>query len=221
MNEENSPAERSEGMQLTCGIDWSETRHDVALVDENAKVVARKKIDTGAAGFGELLALIAEHGGSPDNTPIAVETDKNLIVVALVDAGFTVNPRAVARYRERHGQSGRKSDPGDAAVLAHILRTDRTMHRPLPAASERGQTVKARSSASGGDLGLASERLPSAFGVAGVLSSSAASLSESATSHRDDNTRCCTNSSRGRGAYRATGDRPAETEWAGPSPGTG
>ncbi|MFI2478820.1 IS110 family transposase [Nocardia xishanensis] len=133
-------------MQLTCGIDWSENRHDVALVDENAKVLARKKIDTGVAGFSELLALIAEHSGSPDRTPIAVETDKNLIVVALAAAGFTVypiNPRAVARYRERHGQSGGKSDPGDAAVLAHILRTDRSLHRPLPVVSERGQAVKA------------------------------------------------------------------------------
>ncbi|MGV9668578.1 hypothetical protein [Nocardia niigatensis] len=58
-------------MQLTCGIDWSETRHDVALVDETAKVLARRKIDTGVVGFGELLTLIAEHGGSPEQTPIA------------------------------------------------------------------------------------------------------------------------------------------------------
>lgn len=70
----------------------------------------------------------------------------NLLVVALADAGFTVypiNPRAVARYRERHGQAGGKSDPGDAAVLAHILRTDRHMHRRLPDVSEHGRAVKA------------------------------------------------------------------------------
>jgi len=57
--------------------------------------------------------------------PVAIETDKNLIVVALQAAGLTVfpiNPRAVARYRERHGQSGKKSDPGDAALLADVLR---------------------------------------------------------------------------------------------------
>ena len=90
--------------------------------------------------------MIAEHGGSPEDTPIAIETDKNLLVVALAEAGFTVypiNPRAVARYRERHGQAGGKSDPGDAAVLADILRTDRHLHRPLPAISEQGRAVKA------------------------------------------------------------------------------
>src|SRR6185312_17286385 len=48
-----------------------------------------------------------------------------------------------ARYRERYGQAGGKSDPGDAAVLAHILRTDRHLHRPLPAVSEEGRAVKA------------------------------------------------------------------------------
>ena len=31
-----------------------------------------------------------------------------------------INPRAVARYRERYGQAGGKSDPGDAVVLADI-----------------------------------------------------------------------------------------------------
>lgn len=48
----------------------------------------------------------------------------------------------MARSRERHGQAGSKSDPGDAAVLAHILRTDRHLHRALPAISEGGRAVK-------------------------------------------------------------------------------
>jgi len=132
-------------LTITCGIDWAETHHDVALIDEHGVVLARSRIDTGAAGFSVLLALIAEHGGGVDDTPIAVETDKNLIVVALVEAGFVVypiNPRAVARYRERYGQAGGKSDPGDAAVLAHILRTDRDMHRRLPANTSRASAVK-------------------------------------------------------------------------------
>jgi hypothetical protein len=97
-------------MQLTCGVDWAEAHHDVALVDVDGAVVARSRIDTGASGFNDLLALIAEHGGSVEHTPIALETDKNLLVVALAEAGFTVypiNPRAVARYRETL-RSGRR-----------------------------------------------------------------------------------------------------------------
>lgn len=133
-------------MTFTCGIDWAERHHDVALVDSDGATIAKKRIDTGVAGLADLLALIAEHGGDPDTVPVAIETDKNLIVVALTAAGFTVypiNPRAVARYRERHGQAGGKSDPGDAIVLAHILRTDREHHRPLPVSSDSALAIKA------------------------------------------------------------------------------
>jgi len=133
-------------MTLTCGVDWAEAHHDIALVDDDGALVASARIDSGAAGFNAMLTLIAEHGGSAEDTPIAIETDKNLLVVAAAEAGFTVypiNPRAVARYRERYGQAGRKSDAGDAVVLAHILRTDRQMHRPLPALSEHARAIKA------------------------------------------------------------------------------
>lgn len=131
---------------ITCGIDWAEAHHDVALVDENGKVVARKRVPADLPGFTALLELIAEHGGCPEQTPVAIETDKNLFVVALATAGFTVypiNPKALARYRERHGQAGAKSDPADAETLANVLRTDRHVHRPLPAISDQGLAVKA------------------------------------------------------------------------------
>lgn len=49
----------------------------------------------------------------------------------------------MARYRERHGQAGGKSDPGDAAILANILRTDKAMHRPMPTTTEHARAVKA------------------------------------------------------------------------------
>ncbi len=55
---------------------------------------------------------------------------------------YAINPRAVARYRERYAQAGGKSDPGDAVVLADILRTDQHLHRALPAVSELGAAVK-------------------------------------------------------------------------------
>jgi transposase len=131
---------------LTCGIDWAEAHHDVALVDDDGKVLVKKRVTADLPGFTALLELIAEHGGDPDSTPVAIETDKNLFVTALAAAGFMVypiNPKALARYRERHGQAGAKSDPTDATALANVLRTDRHLHRPLPAISEQGLAVKA------------------------------------------------------------------------------
>jgi transposase len=133
-------------MPVTCGIDWAEAHHDVALVDEAGMVVGRRRISPDIAGFTELVELMAAQGGGPGDTPVAIETDKNLLVVALVAAGFTVypiNPRALARYRERHGQSGKKSDHGDAVMLANVLRTDLHVHRPLPANTEQALAIKA------------------------------------------------------------------------------
>ena len=48
---------------------------------------------------------------------------------------------AVARYRDRHSVAGKKSDHGDAVVLANVLRTDMHAHRPLPADTELAQAI--------------------------------------------------------------------------------
>jgi hypothetical protein len=47
-----------------------------------------------------------------------------------------------ARYRERHGVSGAKSDPGDAHVLAELVRLDRDHHRPVAGDSAIAEHVK-------------------------------------------------------------------------------
>ena len=167
----------------TCGIDWSEDQHDVAIVDDQARVVARTRIPDNVAGFSQLVELLAEHGeGGSASIEIAIETDKGLLVAALVGAGLTVfaiNPRAVARYRERHGQAGGKSDHADAVVLANILRTDRHVHRPLRADTELAQAIKATARQHpGSDLGSATGGQPAAVAVARLLSPGAGCLPE-------------------------------------------
>lgn len=106
----------------------------MALRDEDGKVFAIRRIGRGATGFAKVPALIAAHGGGPNLTPSPIGTDKNLLVVALTRAGFTlcpINPRADARYRDRFHQSGRKPDANNAAMLGDILRTDRQQHRAM------------------------------------------------------------------------------------------
>jgi len=132
-------------LEIFCGIDWSESHHDVALVDQAGTVVARRRISDDLTGFTDLTALLAEHVGAEFvSVDVAIETDRGLLVAALKAAGhrvFAINPKAVDRYRDRHSVSGAKSDPGDALVLAHLLRTDRDQHRPLAADSVLGQAV--------------------------------------------------------------------------------
>src|SRR5215470_12415231 len=132
-------------MDVFCGIDWAEGHHDIALVDRDGQLLARRRISDDAAGLTALLDLLAGHGDTPgDPVPVAVETPRGLLVACLRATGrqvYPVNPLAVARYRDRHSVSGAKSDPGDAAVLAHVLRTDAALHRPLPADSELAQAI--------------------------------------------------------------------------------
>ena len=127
-------------MTMSCGIDWSEDHHDVAVVDAASHLVAKRRIGDDAAGFAQLLELLAEAGDCPETPiPVAIETARGLLVACLRATGrpvYAINPMAVARYRQRHAVSGKKSDHADALVLANIGRTDRAAHRPLPADSE-------------------------------------------------------------------------------------
>ena len=63
-------------MELFCGIDWAEGHHDVALVDADGTKVAKMRIDTGAEGFSDLVALLAEHTDARTEDPVAIETDQ-------------------------------------------------------------------------------------------------------------------------------------------------
>lgn len=133
-------------MQLYCGIDWATEHHDVAVVDADGNVVMRRRVGNDAAGFAELLTLLAGAGDTPnDPIPVAIETDRGLWVAALRETGraiYPINPLAASRYRARHAVSGAKSDATDAVLLANILRTDPGAHRPLPADTEAAQAVR-------------------------------------------------------------------------------
>ncbi|OAR22508.1 transposase [Streptomyces sp. ERV7] len=130
---------------IYCGIDWAERTHDVALVDDTGRLLAKRHITDDAAGYKILLDLLAEHGDTEENPiPVAIETSRGLLV-AVLRAGkrqvFAINPMAAARYRDRHSVSRKKSDPGDALVLANILRTDMHAHRPLPGDSDLSRAI--------------------------------------------------------------------------------
>ncbi len=121
---------------LFVGNDWAEAHHDVELVDAQGKMLVRRRLPEGVTGLATLHGWIADHLGEddePDQVLVGIETDRGSWVQALIAAGYTVypiNPLQVARYRERHGVAGAKSDPGDAHVLAEIVRLDRAHHRP-------------------------------------------------------------------------------------------
>src|SRR5687768_8096207 len=122
------------------GIDWSErSGHEVAVVDDAGLLVARARIDETPEGVRELLRLLgglsSSHRHSRKHVPVAIETSRGLLVAELRRKGQPVtalNPAMVARYRGRMDPTRkRKSDPGDALLLANILRVDDAHHRQL------------------------------------------------------------------------------------------
>ena len=135
-------------MRLFVGDDWAEDHHDVEVMDEAGKVLARKRLPEGVAGIAQLHGLVGRHLGEDldeAQVVVGIETDRGPWVTALVAAGylvFPVNPLQAARFRERHGVSGAKSDAGDAHALADMVRTDSHQLRPAAGDSPEAEGIK-------------------------------------------------------------------------------
>ncbi len=130
------------------GVDWAEAHHDICALDEEGATLAKRRIPDTLEGVRQLHALIAEQlgpEGEPAEVVIGIEKDRGLLVAALVAARYhvyAINPFAASRYRERHVTSRAKSDPGDARVLAEIVRTDRHHHREAAGDSTLAGAIK-------------------------------------------------------------------------------
>src|SRR4029450_8260770 len=118
-------------------------------MDEAGRRLARARLPEGVAGIARLHALIAAQLGELDDADvevlIGIETDRGPWVLALVAAGYTVlavNPLQAARYRERRGGWGAKSDAADAHLLADMVRTGAHQLRPVAGDSAAAQAVK-------------------------------------------------------------------------------
>ena len=126
-------------MTVFVGDDWAEAHHDVHLMNGDGERLAAKRLPEGIDGIGALHTLIGEHAVDPSEVVVGIETERGMWVQALVAAGYQVyaiNPLSVSRYRDRHSLAGAKSDPGDAKVLADLVRTDRHNHRSVAGDSD-------------------------------------------------------------------------------------
>jgi transposase len=135
-------------MRLFVGDDWAEDHHDVEVMNEAGKVLAKRRLPEGVAGMARLHELIGERlGEDADGAEVVIgtETDHGPWVAALVAAGYTVygvNPLQASRYRERHGVSGAKSDRGDAHMLTDMVRTDSHQLRAVAGDSAEADGVR-------------------------------------------------------------------------------
>jgi hypothetical protein len=127
------------------GHDWAEAHHDVHVEDDQGRLLGKARLPEGVEGVARFHELVAGFINDPGEVTIGTETDRGLFVGALVAAGYqvlAVNPMSTSRYRERHSTSGAKSDPGDAFVLAELVRLDGHNHRPVAGDSDLVEAVK-------------------------------------------------------------------------------
>jgi transposase len=135
-------------MRLFAGDDWAEDHHDVEVMDEAGKVLAKRRLPEGVAGMAQLHGLIGRflpEDAQDAEVVIGIETGRGPWAAALIAAGYTVypvNPRQASRYRERHGVSGAKSDGADAHMLADMVRTDSHQLRPAAGDSPEAGGIK-------------------------------------------------------------------------------
>jgi transposase len=112
---------------LFVGDDWAEDHHDVEVMDEAGKVLAKRRLPEGAAGMAELHGLVGgfldiDHDPDDVEVLVGIETDRGPWVAAQV--------------------SGAKSDAGDAHVLADMVRTDSHQLRPAAGDSPEAAGIK-------------------------------------------------------------------------------
>jgi len=126
----------------TAGLDWASEEHAICIVDAAGTVRESFSVAHDAAGLGELMRRLRRHTG----LRLAIERPDGLLVDTLVDAGIAVvpmHPNKLKAARERYTSSGAKSDPGDAYVLADLLRTDGHRFRELAPLSEATKALRA------------------------------------------------------------------------------
>ncbi len=127
------------------GIDWADQHHDIAVVDEQGKQLAKKQVAHSAEGMSELVTFlrsVGDVGEHPDHVACIIETNKGLMITALLEAGipvYPVNPKTLEKWRK---PSGAKTDAIDAFLLARKGRSDLDQLRRLEPDSALVQELK-------------------------------------------------------------------------------
>ena len=111
------------------GVDWASEAHHVCVVGGDGSKRAERIFRHGGAGLAEMADWIAARcgGAAPEDIPVAIEIPHGPVVESLMDHGFAVysiNPKQLDRFRDRHSPAGAKDDSLDTRVLADALRID-------------------------------------------------------------------------------------------------
>ena len=119
--------------QHVVGIDWGSQTHQVCLISPR-RAPEQRQFAHRAEGLAALVAWLSKRCGAAGSVAIGIEVPHGAVVETLLEHGFAVfslNPKQLDRFRDRHSVAGAKDDRLDAFVLADALRTDRHKFKRL------------------------------------------------------------------------------------------
>lgn len=131
---------------LYIGIDWSEDKHDICILNQAGAILKEFTISQTPQGQASLDQEIASFGLAADQCLVGLETAHNLVMDFLETRPYTpyvIPPNQVASSRGRFSSSGRRNDRSDAHLLADMLRTDRHRFAPWRADGVKVNQMKA------------------------------------------------------------------------------
>jgi len=127
------------------GIDWADDHHDAVVLDDSGRQMTCLRVAHTPAGLAQLITALSQVCGEAAKEQLAciVETNRGLLISALLEGGFAVypvNPKTVDR---RRNAAGVKTDQIDAYLLAKTGRSDLADLRRLRPDSPLVQELKA------------------------------------------------------------------------------
>jgi len=127
------------------GIDWSDRKHDICLIDpQTGRRESSLLRHAPAAIAAWVTALRARCGGQ--KVAVCLEQSRGPLIYALMKYDFItlypVNPSTLSRYREAFSPSRHKDDTTDAAYLAELLFSHREHLRAWHPEDEQTRTLR-------------------------------------------------------------------------------
>lgn len=127
------------------GIDWSDTKHDICLVDTQTGTQELSVIKHTPESLDEWArSLRTRFGGA--KVAVCLEQSRGPLIYALLKYDFLIlypiNPKTLARFREAFTPSRAKDDPRDAEYLVELLIHHRERLKAWRPDDERTRTLQ-------------------------------------------------------------------------------
>lgn len=136
---------------VVVGIDWGASEMSVCALDANRKRLFERDVVRRGDKIEELVVqLLSLVEDDPSRLSVALEMPRAAIIEAFLArdvAVYSINPKQLDRFRDRHTVAGAKDDSLDAFVIADSLRTDSHLFRRVHAEAEQLVLLRERSRA--------------------------------------------------------------------------